>query len=141
MLFQGRKKPSKCAEKKSKGVVILVKKLCEINPDILVVSLKKTPHIWRRDSVTKKFQELNFLGSYDPGVLDKFLAFSKPNLVSEETWMPQTFIGIKKNNSNKNLIKNHKNIIKCTTGSTLCWQADCNFWCQSLTFCMFCHRK
>lgn len=36
--------------KKSKGAVTPVKKLCEINPDILLVAIKKTPHIWRRES-------------------------------------------------------------------------------------------
>lgn len=127
--------------KKSKGAVIVVKKLCEINSDIVMVSIKKAPHIWRRHRVLKNFQELNFLSSCDHGELDKFLASSRPNLISEETWMLQTSIGIKKNNSNKSFIKNHKKIIKCTTGSTLCWQADCNFWCQGLTFCMFWHRK
>lgn len=127
--------------KKSKGAVILIKKLCEINSDILVVSIKKTPHIWRTDRVSKHFQELNFLGSRDHGVFNKFLASTKPNLVSEEIWMPQTSIRIKKNNSNKSLIKNHRKIIKCTTRSTSHWQADCNFWCRGLTFFIFCHRK
>lgn len=68
-------------------------------------------YLWVRQTVMKKHQELNFLGSCASGVLEKFLASCKPNVASEETWMSKAFSGIKEKknpDSNENLIENHK---------------------------------
>lgn len=47
---------------------------------------------WVKQAFPRKLQELNFIGSCDPGELDRFLASCKSCLVSEETWISEASI-------------------------------------------------
>lgn len=134
-----------CWRKKSKVAVILVKKLGQMNPDLLV-SIKKIPCIRGRD---RQSQRSTRNWTFVAHVIQEYVTRFWPPI--SQIWFlnrlecqrhPMELRKRKIQTPMKASLKTtKKNIMKCTTGSTLCWQTDCNFCHQGLTFCKFCHRK
>ena len=128
--------------KKSEGPVILMKNLGQMNPDLMVL-IKKISHIWGSDShKAAPGTELSWL------VFQQYMTSFWPPV--SQIWFLKRFgcqrhpVEIRKRKIQiqmKASLKTTKKIMKCTAGSTLCWQTDCNFCCQGLTFCKHCHRK